>query len=380
VAAARELALPCAAAAGQESRKRVTFNRIRVPAALALAAVSALLTASCGGSGNNEDPQRVLTQTFSNPTPITSGNFDLDVKIETSGGDNPGSVEAKLGGRFQSRAEGQFPQFDFDVSLRAESGSQTLTGSGGLTATGDRAFINIQGTEYAVPQRLYERFIATYARLQNQNGSSSQTGLLQGLGINPIDWLTDLQNEGIEEVEGQKTIHISGKANVPQIVDDLKTIAKDAGSSVANVDLGRLDQLKNTIQSGDVDVNSGESDKLLRRLQLSFELKPPPGTPGAPESLSFDLQLNLADVNKRENIEAPANAKPLTAGVLRGFGIDPSLLGDALRGGLGTGGGLPESGGSTNAPSTSAAQAYQQCLSKASGVEALQQCAYLLAQ
>jgi len=355
------------------------LTRIRVSVALALALVAALLLAACGGGGeNDEDPQQVLTQTFSNPTPIKSGNFDLDFKIEANGGESPGTLEVKLGGQFQSQDPGQFPQFDFDVSLRAESGSQTFSGSGGLTATGDRAFVNIQGTEYAVPQQLYDRFTSRYAQLQSQNGSNPQVGLLQRLNVDLSDWLMDLKNEGTEDVEGQQTIHISGKANVPQIVNDVKKIAKDAGRSAGNVDVNQLDQLNGTIQSGDVDVNTGETDKLLRRLGLSFDLKPPPGTPGAPDSLELHFQLNLADVNKPQTIQAPANAQPLTASVLQQFGLNPSVLGGALRGGLGNV--LPQSGGSTTAPSQSATQAYQQCLSQASGVAALQRCAALLGQ
>jgi hypothetical protein len=354
---------------------------IRVSVALAVALISALLLAACGGGGDdNEDPHRVLTETFSNPTPIKSGNFDVDFKVEANGGDSPGTVEVKLGGQFQSQATNQFPQFDFDVSLRAESGSQTFSGSGGLISTGDQAFVNIQGTEYAVPQQLYDKFTSTYARLQSQNGSSPQTGLLQRLNIDMTKWLTDLKNEGTEDVEGQKTIHISGKANVPQIVNDLKTIAKDASKSVGSVDVSQLDQLNNTIESGDVDVNTGETDKQLRRIGLSFNLKPPAGTPGAPDSLEVHFQLNLADVNKPQNVQAPANAQPLNASVLQRLGINPSLLGGALRGGLGVGGVLPKSGGSTAAPSQSATQAYQQCLSQAAGVAALQQCAKLLGQ
>ena len=357
------------------------LTRIRFAVALALTLISALLLTACGGSGENkEDPQQVLTETFSNPTPIESGNFDLDFKIETNGGESPGTFEVKLGGQFQSQAAAnQFPQFDFDVSLRAESGSQTLSGSGGLISTGSRGFVNIQGTEYSVPQELYDRFTSTYSQLQSQGGSNPRTGLLQRLNIDLARWLTDLRNEGTEEVEGQQTIHISGKANVSQIVDDLRTIAKDAGRSVGNVDVGQLDRLNSTIESGEVDINTGETDKLLRRVGLEFTLKPPPGTPGAPDSLDVHLQLNLADVNKPQTIEAPANAQPLNESALRRLGIDPSALRGGLRGGLG-GGALPESGGSTAPPTQSATQAYQQCLSQASGVEALQRCAQLLGQ
>jgi hypothetical protein len=351
-------------------------NRALLAAALALAV--ALLLGACGGGGNDEDPQQVLHQTFSNPTPIRSGTFDIDLRIETSGGEDPGKFEAKLGGRFQSGESGQLPLFDFDVSLSGEGGSQTFSGSGGLTSTGQGAFVKYQGTEYAVPQALYDQFVTTYAQLQRRNGADRNAGLLQALDIDPSGWLTDLKNEGTEDIEGSKTIHISGQANVGQLVEDLKAIAKRAGNA-ANVNPTEFNRLEDTIQSGDIDVNSGTDDKLLRRLQLEFDLKPPPDTPGAPDSVSVFFQLNLADVNKPQTIQAPANSQPLK-NLLGRTGIDLGNLGKGLRGGLGTSGALPESGGSTTAPSASATQRYQQCLQQASGVQELQQCASVLGQ
>jgi hypothetical protein len=343
---------------------------------LVLALASGLLIAACGGGGNSEDPQQVLQQTFSNPTSIESGTFDLDFKIETSGGDNPGSFEAKLGGKFANQGPDQFPKFDIDASVKAESGSQSFSGTGGLTSTGDQAFVNFQGTDYAVPQQLYDEFTTTYAQLQGQNGTGKSANLLGSLGISPGDWLTDLKNEGTTDVEGTKTIHISGSANVPKLVTDLKAIAQRAGSAV-NVDTQRLDQLNNVVQSGDIDVYSGEDDNLLRRFQIHVDLKPPPGTPGAPDSLSVDIQLNFADVNSQETFTAPANAQPLSELLQK---LNVGGLGGAIRGGLGTSGALPESGGSTTAPSPSGVQGYEQCLSQASGSAELQKCADLLSQ
>jgi hypothetical protein len=136
--------------------RRTALTRIRALIVFALALTSALLLAACGGGGAGEDPQQVIHETFSNPTSIRSGTLDLDVKIETSGGQSPGTLEVKLGGKFQSQGSGQFPKFDFDVSLRAESGSQNFSGSGGLTSTGDGAFVNVQGTEYSVPRQVYD--------------------------------------------------------------------------------------------------------------------------------------------------------------------------------------------------------------------------------
>ena len=107
--------------------------------------------------------------------------------------------------------------------------------------------------------------------------------------------------------------------------------------------------------------------------------EPPAGTPGAPDSLSVDIQLNFADLNKPQTFSAPANPQPLST-LFQTLGINPSRLGNSLRGGLGTSGALPESGGSTAAPSPSGVQSYEQCISQASGSAALNKCADLLSQ
>ena len=81
-----------------------------------------------------------------------------------------------------------------------------------------------------MPQQLYDEFTATYAQLQGQSKSGRSVGLLKALGISPANWLSDLKNEGTEDVEGTKTIHISGTANVSKLVEDLKAIAQKAGT------------------------------------------------------------------------------------------------------------------------------------------------------
>jgi hypothetical protein len=352
--------------------------RIRAIIVLGAALGAAFLIAACGGGGgNNEDPTQVLRETFTNDKSITSGTFDLDFKVDANGGDNEGNLEAKIGGPFQGQP-GKFPQFAMDVSLKAEGGSQSFSGSGGLTSTGTGAFVNFQGTEYSVPQELFDQFTSTYAQLQAQSGSQTQgTGLLASLGINPVNWLTDLSNEGTEDIQGAQTIHISGKADVPRLVEDLKTIAAKAGSAVGNIQPAQLDRLNSSVQSADFDIYTGEQDKILRRIKASIEVKPTAGTPGAPDSVDIDFDLTFADVNKPQTIRAPSGAQPLS-NLLNQFGISPSTLGQSLRGSLGAGGALPQSGGSTTPPSNGATQAYLSCIQQAKGQAALQHCANLL--
>ena len=345
-------------------------------AALILALGLAFGLLACGGDdGGDEDPRQLLSETFSNP--IQSGTFDLNFRIEASGGDQEGDFEAKLGGPFQGRGEA-FPEFDLDISVKAESDSQSISGTGGVTSTSDKAFINFQGTEYAVDQEIFDQYVSTYTSLQDRNDTGNQ-GLLETLGINPSAWLTDLENDGTEEVQGTEAIHISGKADVPSFIEDLKALTRSAGAAAGDVKPEQFDQLEETIESADFDVFTGADDKTLRRLEGSLELVPSEDAPGTFDSLDVDFELNLGAVNEPQMIEAPAATETLSA-LLQRLNIDPRRLGDSLRGGLRSGGALPETGGATTAPSGDAVKAYQSCLSQAQGQAELQECAELLGE
>ncbi|HET8593087.1 MAG TPA: hypothetical protein VFL56_05435 [Solirubrobacterales bacterium] len=354
------------------------MTRIRAAAVFPLALVAAIAIAACGGGedgGGEEDPQQVLRETFARS--IESGVFDFDVRVESSGGGDPGSFEAKAGGPFQGQGE-RFPQFDLDVSLKAESGSQSISGSGGLTSTGEAAFVNFQGTEYAVDQELFDQYVSAYTALQ-ERGDPGMDGLLGTLGITPTDWLTDLENQGTEDVEGIETVRITGRADVSKLVEDLKRIAESTGRAAGGVDPARFDQLEQTIQGAEFEVFSGEEDKLLRRLEGTLELDPGEAIPGAPDSVEVDFELTIASVNEPQTVEAPSDAEPLSA-LFRSLGVDPGRLGKSLRGGLQSGGAPPETGDTTTAPSQDAIEKYQRCLSEAEGQSELQECAAVLGE
>jgi hypothetical protein len=356
-------------------------NRIRLLIALAAALVLGLALVACGGGDDGgEDPQQVLEDTFNNEQSIESGNFDVGIKVDAEG-DQGGSFEGSLGGPFQS-ADGEFPHFDVDADVKLDTSAQDFSGSAGLTSTGQAAFVSFQDTDYEVPQELFDQFATTFNQLQQQSEAQGNQGnnLLDSIGVDPTNWLTDLSNDGTEDVEGTETVHISGQADVPKLVEDIKAIAQRApnlgGQRLTPQQLGQLDQLTSIIQSAEFDIFSGESDDLLRKLEAKLELNPPPGTAGAPDSVQLELSLTIGNVNEPQTISAPSGAQPLS-GLLQQLGIDPSQLGGALRGGLG-GGGLPQSGGSAAPPSGGASQAYLQCLQQAQGADAVQQCAELL--
>lgn len=358
-----------------------TVHRIRALILIALALALGIAVSACGGGGDDggEDPQQVLQDTFNNEQSIDSGSFDLNLKVNAEG-DQGGTFEGTLKGPFQSQ-EAKFPQFDLNAEIKLDTSAQDFSGSAGLTSTGEGAFVSFQDTDYEVPQELFDQFSTSYEELQQQSQSQGDQGnLLESLGINPSNWLTDLSNEGTEDVEGTETVHISGQADVPKLVEDIKKIAQNApnvGQQVTPAQLGQLDQLTSIIKSADFDIFSGASDNLLRKIEANLELTPPAGTPGAPDSVTLEVSLTISDVNEPQTISAPSGAQPL-ASLLQQFGIDPSQLGGALRGGLGAGGALPQSGGSQAAPSGDASQAYLQCLQQAQGEAAVTKCAQLL--
>jgi hypothetical protein len=355
------------------------LHRFRRVSLISLALAASFAIAACGGGGGggggDEDPQEVLQATFSNDQSIESGVFDLSVTVDSQGGDQPGKVDITLGGPFDGQGEG-LPKFDVDASVSADTSQGNVDFSGGLTSTGDSAFVNFQDTDYEVPKELFNQFATTFTKLEAKGQSQDQSGnFLKQLGIDPTNWLTDLSNEGNEDVEGTDTIHVSGQADVPKLLDDVQTIAEKAGPAAQTLTPQQLSQAEDAIKTADFDVYSGTDDDLLRKISAQLEIEPPAGTPGSPDSVSLDFSITFSDVNEGQSISAPTGAKPL-ADLLGQFGIDPSQLGGALQGGLG--GGVTQSGGTTTPPTSGASQAYLQCLQSAQGAEALQQCDELL--
>ncbi len=348
---------------------------IVVPLAVALGLAVAL--AACGGgSATNEDPQQVLKETFSNDRSITSGNFDLTLSVNASGGSQPAKVDITLGGPFQGGGGG-FPKFDVNATVKADTSQGTFAFDGGLTSTGSAAFVNFQGSDYSVPTRLFDQFASTFQRLERRSKSQGQgTSLLNRLGIDPRDWLTGVNNEGTTDVEGTDTIHISGSADVPKLLNGLQKLAQSAGPAAQQISPSQIKQIEGAVKTADFDVYTGTNDKLLRKLTAHLQIEPPAGAPGTPSSVTIDFSLTFKDVNQDQTIEAPANTKPL-ADLLRQFGVNPKSLG-GLAGGLG--GALPQAGGSATAPSSGASQAYLACIQSASGAAELRKCAALLQQ
>jgi hypothetical protein len=338
-----------------------------------------LVACGGGGGGNDEDPQQVLNETFSGNKDINSGNFDLSVNAKASG-DQSGSFEAKLGGPFQSSGNGSVPKFDLTASVSGSGNGQNVSFQGGVTSTGQQAFVEYKGQNYEVPASTFNQFKSQYQAQAKTNTQQGGAGLGK-LGVKPQNWLTNLSNDGTEDVNGAETIHISGDADVGKAVDDFKKIASQAGSlGVPNAGQlpsgAALNQVTQAVKEAHFDIWVGESDKILRKLQATLKIEPPAGAGSGVDSVDLTFVFGISDLNQPQTISAPSSSKPLSDLLpqlgLGGLGSIPGVSGGSSGGGTSSGG----AGGSPDAgPSSAQSQKYLDCLNKAKDAQAIQACA-----
>lgn len=353
-------------------------HRARAVVALVVLALAALGLAACGssgGSGGSGDARALLKQTFDNTHKIKSGKATVQLNVAAQG-DPSLQQPIKLGvsGPFQSAGKDAIPKFDLTVDISAQGQSIQA----GLLSTSSRVFVQFAGTAYEVPANL----LAQLRQSMKQSSQASQGKLsLGGIGIDPMNWLKDPKVAGTETLNGVQTTHISSSLNVDALLNDVDKLLAAVkqhggipGTSAAQIPSRIPDkdrqQIKDAIKSSSVDVWTGSSDKILRKLSLALAIQPK--SPGSgPKSANVSFSLELQDLNTPQTVAAPSSVRPLSDLL--------SQLGGFLGGGFGGLAGGGSSNGSSGGASSAQIQKYSQCLKAAgSDVAKAQQCASLL--
>jgi hypothetical protein len=340
------------------------LTRIRtLVAVVAIAEPIPAVVAGCGGgSSNNEDPQKVLEETFNNPTKITSGKLDISLE-GSSQGQQSGSFKASITGPFQSDANDptSFPQFDLTANVSGSSGGPSLSFDGSVIATKDNAYVEYQNQAYEIGSDLFKQFTRSYAQAaqQSQAQKNQNQNFFDRFGIDPGSWLTNVSNEGTTDVEGTNTIHVHGDADVAKIFSDIEKVSQQTnGSTAKKLTPQQLDMIKSAVKDASIDVYSGTDDHLLRKLALSLQITPPSGSGSSVSTVDINLSIALSDVNQSQTITAPSNAKPVSD-LLNQLGIS------GLPGVGGSTGGFNLPGAGSSGGSSGGNSAYLKCVQKA---------------
>ncbi len=346
------------------------MSRIRIFFLLATTLALATAFAACGGSSDSGSsdvpPQKVLDQTFSNKSTIDSGKMDASLKLEASG-DQSGSFQLDLSGPFDSNGSGD-AKFDLTAKGSGDVSGQSLDFEAGAIFTGDAGYINWQGTDYKLSSQQYASLSKSFHQSSSQSNSQ---GSLPGLK----DSLGDLTNEGETDVEGTKTIHVSGSVDPTKLSDAIRSaIEQGAGGSASQAQLQQLqgalpqlDQASKAIKDASFDVYSGVDDHLLRKLDFNLDVAPPAGG-----ELKITFDLTLSDVNQPQTVSAPSSSEPLDNLLRQAAPLLGALQGQVPPTAPSTGG----SGATPAAPSGGGANAAMlQCLQNATTAQEVQACA-----
>jgi hypothetical protein len=366
-------------------------------AVCALALLVAVIVAGCGGDddeASGQDPQTVLDETFSNDESISSGDLNLTLGVEASG-DQGGSLEVSLSGPFQRDPEDAtaIPQLDWTATATGSGPDFDLDFTGGLVVTADNAYVEYNDNAYEVGS---ETFTQVRDQLEAQADAGTSTSFAEGCkqaleqagatdtsgcDIDLQTWLTNLSDEGTADVAGAPTVHVYGDLDVNQVLTDIADLVMAfPGASDSGFDPAQLGVFESAVTEASMDVYSGESDHLLRKLEVNLGIDPsaiPGGESAAIDNVEIDFVLELASVNEQQTIEAPSNAQPISQ-LLSDLGISANDL-DEIPGLPDTSGGDSGGGSDSSDSGGGSTDDYFECIQEAgSDPEAINKCASLL--
>lgn len=358
------------------------LTKLRLLLSIATIAVLATVFAACGGGDDSGaadlEPAEVLEQAFSGDHELNSGILGASVSVEVSG-EQGGAGSLSINAPFNNNGTDEVPDADIEIELDAEGAGQSIEFAGGAAVTPEGAAVNFNDTDYEVPAEVFDEFAKGLTDATEQGSS-------QDLKVDPINWFTNLVNEGTEDVDGGEAVKVTGQADVTKMIEDLLRAAQDAGLPAdlpQGFDPSQLSLLEGFIEDASFEVLADTETFLLRRLEVRISLQNLAAVSGSDtDTASFELVVSVDEPNEEQSIELPEDTESfdqLEADLEREFG---DLLGasGADLGDLPGAGGAGGSGGSSGAAGSSedvpgVSQEFLDCQAGAETPEELAKCA-----
>lgn len=322
---------------------RLTNTPLRLAVALLVLLALAGGLEACASSSSSPSAQTLLGDTFSPHAAIEGGNVNLSIGLSGSGtqSGSSGSVKSlavRLSGPFQSTGAGKIPSFALKLDLTAAG--HTL--AAGATSTGSSFYVELEGSWFTAPQSAVEAFRKGYEQATKQATVAKVRSSFAALGIEPSHWLSNPTVVGTSTVGGVATYHLTADVNTAGFLADVSKLSSSTGALSSSVpgasalSPALISELAKSVHSAHVDIYTGKSDHLLRRMTLAASVSATPQTSsllGGLHSASVSLDLQLTELNKPQTIAAPSNPKPFSQ-LLPAL---EQLLGPLLSGSSGSG-------------------------------------------
>jgi hypothetical protein len=295
-------------------KTRLSNTSLRPAVALLGALSLALGVAACGGS-SQPSAQSLVNDTVSARSHIESGEVDLSLSLSPTGSATAKPVSLRLNGPFQNAGAGKLPHFSLKLGLDL-AGKRIQAGA---TATGAQLFVQLGGAWFVAPESTYKAIEQGYA--QATKASAGQQSSFASLGIEPRKWLSNPSTAGTATVGGVTTYHVSSDVDTAAFLQDVSKLSQSTGSlgsaipGASALTPSAIAELGKAIHAAHVDIYTGKSDHLLRRLDVTATISSTPQDQsllGGASSAGVAFHLLLSKLNEPQSIAAPPKPRPFS--------------------------------------------------------------------
>jgi hypothetical protein len=308
-------------------------------AVVALAGCGSSSGASTDGTAGTGSASALLKETFAGAHQVNSGVLAVTVTVDPTGSSLlTAPITLSFGGPFESHGAGKLPESNFSIAL-SEAGSGVKLG---ILSTGTAGYVSLNGTSYRLPAASFQKLEQSFASVSG-SGHSSGSGLLGGLGIDPLQWLVHPVIAGAAVIGDASTTQIRAGVDVAELLANLSTLLTKASTSgIPGADTLRSglsaatrQKIAGEVRAPSLDVWTGNADHTVRQLEIAVTL-PVSGTAstvlGGLTSARVELTLQYSDLNRPQTIAAPSSAQPFSAFSARLRGLIQNLESAALSG------------------------------------------------
>ena len=244
-------------------------------------------------------------------TPVDSGRFEFRFETQEARGGREHDV-LELDGAFSDGAKGALSNFDVNIRVRDELNARKLD------EAYTRRIVATDGAGYlGTPDEMYQVPADDMKGLATLRSSLAGSALADFPEFQLTRWVTNPKVVGVENVDGVEATHVTGKVAAGAVARDvLRLMTAEASASGATPDApaNTRSLAKQSVKNARVDAWVGP-DRIARRVSLAVTFDAPKQMrdPGDTARWTANAELNLTEVNKVQQIEAPENVEPGSA-------------------------------------------------------------------